>query len=110
MKRRLIAALAAALATLGLPMSSASAAAPAFDTTPAAAALSRLVPAQAAQFTLTAVAKPSTGDYFAISGSTGAITVEGTSPATLLAGVVWYLKHVAKVDIGLPGDSISRLP
>uniref|UniRef100_UPI0031DF791B alpha-N-acetylglucosaminidase n=1 Tax=Saccharothrix mutabilis TaxID=33921 RepID=UPI0031DF791B len=79
----------------------------AFDTAPAAAVLSRLLPAHASQFTLQAT----TGrDEYAVSGTSGAITVRGTSPATLLAGVGWYLRTVAGVDIGLVGDSLNRLP
>ncbi|WP_436496339.1 alpha-N-acetylglucosaminidase [Actinokineospora sp. HUAS TT18] len=107
--RRLVAILASVVVLTGLPTTQASAA-EAFDSAPAAAALSRLVPTHASQFAFTAVPKPSSGDYYAISGTPGAVKVEGTSPAVLLAGVGWYLKYVAKVDIGWPGDSLSRLP
>ncbi|MCZ4099403.1 alpha-N-acetylglucosaminidase [Streptomyces sp. So13.3] len=83
----------------------------AFDPAPASAALSRLLPARAAaQFSLVPVPKPASGDAFTLSGSVGAITVAGTSPATLLTGVGWYLEHVAGVDIGWPGDSLGKLP
>ncbi|MFH0518660.1 alpha-N-acetylglucosaminidase TIM-barrel domain-containing protein [Streptomyces sp. M41] len=81
-----------------------------FDTTPAVAAVRRLVPEQADRFTLEPMAKPDTGDSFSISGTAGAIKVRATSPATLLTGVGWYLRHVAKVDIGWPGDSLTKLP
>jgi alpha-N-acetylglucosaminidase len=111
MKNWLVMLLTTALLALCLPFAvSSAAAAPAFDTAPATAALNRILPAHAGQFAFTAVARPSTGDYFAVSGTSGAITVEGTSPAVLLAGVGWYLRNVAKVDIGWPGDSLSRLP
>ncbi|MFF8376029.1 alpha-N-acetylglucosaminidase [Streptomyces sp. NPDC015661] len=89
---------------------SASAAAPAFDPEPARAALERLLPARAAQFTLVPVGETGSGDHFSVSGEAGAIQVRGTSPATLLTGVGWYLERVAGVDIGWPGDSVGRLP
>ncbi|MGW8763432.1 alpha-N-acetylglucosaminidase [Streptomyces sp. NPDC055815] len=109
----LVVALAAVTAAApGVParQGSASAAAPAFDTGPARAALERLLPSRAAQFTLIPVEEPASGDSFSVSGSAGAIQVRGTSPATLLTGVGWYLERVAGVDIGWPGDSVGRLP
>ncbi|MFJ3583600.1 alpha-N-acetylglucosaminidase [Streptomyces sp. NPDC090127] len=81
-----------------------------FDAAPARAGLERLLASRAAQFTLVPVERPATGDYFAVSGVRGAIVVRGTSPATLLTGVGWYLEHVAGVDVGWPGDSLGRLP
>ncbi|MGW8366539.1 alpha-N-acetylglucosaminidase N-terminal domain-containing protein, partial [Streptomyces wedmorensis] len=103
-----VAALTAVTATapgaLSPPGTAASAAAPAFDTTPAREALERLLPSRAAQFTLVPVAEPSSGASFSVSGGAGAIQVRGTSPATLLAGVGWYLERVAGIDIGWPGD------
>ncbi|MEU9178336.1 alpha-N-acetylglucosaminidase [Streptomyces sp. NPDC048550] len=81
----------------------------AFDAGPARAALERLLPRHAAQFTL--VPDPAAGaDRFTVSGSAGAITVRGSTGATLLTGVGWYLQHVAGADIGWPGDSIGMLP
>ncbi|PWK74398.1 alpha-N-acetylglucosaminidase [Streptomyces sp. CG 926] len=80
-----------------------------FDVAPARAALQRLLPRHWGQFTLV----PDTtadADTFTVSGTTGAITVRGSTGATLLAGVGWYLQHVAGVDIGWPGDSIGMLP
>ncbi|MEU9105816.1 alpha-N-acetylglucosaminidase [Streptomyces xanthophaeus] len=80
-----------------------------FDTAPARAALGRLLPRHAGQFTLvpdTAAA----ADTFTVSGTPGALTVRGSSGATLLTGVGWYLQHVAGADIGWPGDSIGMLP
>ncbi|WP_152364903.1 alpha-N-acetylglucosaminidase [Microlunatus speluncae] len=82
----------------------------AFDPAPAVAALNRLLPGHATQFTLVPVARPAAGDFFALSGDSGRIRVDGTSPATLLTGVGWYLKHVARVDLSWPGDSLDRLP
>ncbi|MFB7783042.1 alpha-N-acetylglucosaminidase [Streptomyces vinaceus] len=81
----------------------------AFDTGPAREALQRLLPHHADQFTL--VPDPAAGaDRFTVSGSAGAITVRGSTGATLLTGVGWYLQHVAGADIGWPGDSIGMLP
>ncbi|MFJ6793022.1 alpha-N-acetylglucosaminidase [Streptomyces sp. NPDC091268] len=80
-----------------------------FDTSPAHAALERLLPRHAAQFTLvpdTAAA----ADTFTVSGAAGSITVRGSTGATLLTGVGWYLQHVAGADIGWPGESIGMLP
>ncbi|WP_433337995.1 alpha-N-acetylglucosaminidase [Spirillospora sp. CA-294931] len=109
--RRLITLVAAMLA---LPPTAAAApplrgAQPPTTAAPAAsAALVRLLPIHAPQFTLRQL--PRTGDHFTIAGRRGAITIEGTGPSVLLAGVGWYLKHVARVDLSWPGDSLSRLP
>ncbi|PYC67650.1 alpha-N-acetylglucosaminidase [Streptomyces tateyamensis] len=82
-----------------------------FDPAPAVAALQRLLPAQAGQFTLVPAARPAKGaDAYTVAGSAGAVRVTGTSPATLLAGVGWYLRNVAHADIGLPGSSTEALP
>ncbi|MGW7099568.1 alpha-N-acetylglucosaminidase [Streptomyces sp. NPDC054838] len=80
-----------------------------FDTGPARDALRRLLPRHAGQFDL--VPDASAGDdTFTVSGSPGAITVRGSTGATLLTGVGWYLQHIAGADIGWPGDSIGMLP
>lgn len=81
-----------------------------FDPAPARASLERLLPSHAAQFTLVPVAEPASGDSFTVSGTAGAIEVRGTSPATLLTGVGWYLERIAGVDLGWPGSSVGRLP
>ncbi len=82
----------------------------AFDPAPAVAAVTRLLPEHAEQFRFVPVARPASGDYFVISGGSGAIRIDGTSPATLLTGVGWYLEYVARVDLSWPGDSLARLP
>ncbi|MFJ3202272.1 alpha-N-acetylglucosaminidase [Streptomyces sp. NPDC086989] len=82
----------------------------AFDTGPARAALERLLPRHAAQFTFVPEPADAGADRFTVSGAAGAITVRGSSGATLLTGVGWYLQHVAGADIGWPGDSIGMLP
>ncbi|WP_329624629.1 alpha-N-acetylglucosaminidase [Streptomyces sp. NBC_01255] len=86
------------------------AAPPAFDPAPARASLKRLLPSVAGQFDLVPVEAAASGDYFSVSGTAGAIRVRGTSPATLVTGVGWYLERIAGVDIGWPGDSLGRLP
>ena len=103
-----LSALTTAAALLAVPGTT-QATAP-FGAAPAVEAVGRLLPAHAGQFTLSPVPKDGGGDYFAVSGTAGAVTVRGTSPATLLTGVGWYLGHVAGVDIGLPGDSLAALP
>ncbi|WND39576.1 alpha-N-acetylglucosaminidase [Streptomyces sp. BB1-1-1] len=83
---------------------------PAFATHPAKAVLARLLPRHVSQFSLVPVRRPSSGDYFSVSGHAGHVRVRGTSPAVILSGVNWYLKYTAKVDIGWPGRSTARLP
>ncbi|MGW8501346.1 alpha-N-acetylglucosaminidase [Streptomyces sp. CLCI03] len=80
-----------------------------FDVAPARAALRRLLPRHWGQFTLVPDTTAAV-DTFTVSGTAGAITVRGSTGATLLTGVGWYLQHVAGVDIGWPGDSIGMLP
>ncbi|MFE7401663.1 alpha-N-acetylglucosaminidase [Streptomyces sp. NPDC057557] len=107
------AALAVLAAVLGTPAAPAAAAPgnrPAFAPGPAEAALRRLLPRHAGQFDLVPVSRPASGDYFTVSGTTGHVRVQGTSPAVLLSGINWYLKYTAEVDIGWPGDSTSKLP
>ncbi|EFL06810.1 alpha-N-acetylglucosaminidase [Streptomyces sp. AA4] len=105
---RAVLALTVAASALGAPGSAQ--AAPAFDTSAASAAVARVLPRQAAQFTLTPVQRRPSGDYFTVKGRAGKIEVQGTSPGVLLTGVNWYLKYTAKVDVSWPGDSLSRLP
>ncbi|MFE3906420.1 alpha-N-acetylglucosaminidase [Streptomyces sp. NPDC059153] len=107
------AALAVLAAVLGTPAAPAAAAPgnrPAFAPGPAEAALRRLLPRHAGQFDLVPVNRAASGDYFTVSGTTGHVRVQGTSPAVLLSGINWYLKYTAEVDIGWPGDSTSKLP
>ncbi|MFG2332481.1 alpha-N-acetylglucosaminidase [Streptomyces sp. NPDC048604] len=110
---RAVAALAACAAALtALPDAPAARAAPSpgFSAGPARAALWRLLPRHAAQFALEPVARPASGDWFAVSGGAGRVHVRGTSPAVLLSGVNWYLKHSAGVELGWPGSSAAALP
>ncbi|MFI8100596.1 alpha-N-acetylglucosaminidase [Streptomyces sp. NPDC086023] len=101
----------AAPAAPDAPATTARARAAFFDDTAAEEALLRLLPEHAGQITLFPAARSADGkDGFTVSGKAGRITVRATSPATMLTGVGWYLQHVAKVDIGWPGDSLGRLP
>ncbi|MFF2651902.1 alpha-N-acetylglucosaminidase [Streptomyces sp. NPDC058045] len=79
----------------------------------AGAALRRLLPHHAGQFTLRTVEPAGSGDHFRVSGSTGRIIVEGTTAGTLLTGVHWYLKYVCGAQIAWQGSRLelpSRLP
>ncbi|NID16714.1 alpha-N-acetylglucosaminidase [Luteibacter yeojuensis] len=76
-----------------------------FDTTPAHDALVRLIgEAHANQVDLRAVARPRQGDFFRISSQDRRLVIEGTSPATLIAGFGWYLAYVAHANITLAGE------
>ncbi|MEU9177214.1 alpha-N-acetylglucosaminidase [Streptomyces sp. NPDC048550] len=94
------------------PSADPAAAAPVRNGVPAArAALRRLLPRHAGQFTLLPGTRGADGqDGFTVSGRAGAVVVRGSTPATVLTGVGWYLRHVAHVDIGWPGDSLAALP
>ncbi|WP_406732295.1 alpha-N-acetylglucosaminidase TIM-barrel domain-containing protein [Streptomyces sp. NBC_01794] len=78
--------------------------APAFSTTPAHAALQRLLPRHARQFRLRALEGP---ERFRVTGSTGRIEVAGTSPAVLLTGVHWYLKYTCRAHISWSGSQLD---
>ncbi|MFE3582197.1 alpha-N-acetylglucosaminidase N-terminal domain-containing protein [Streptomyces vinaceus] len=98
---------AAASAQPAPPGAAATAAVPAAE-----AALRRLLPPRhARQFTLLPGPRGAGGqDRFTVSGRAGALVVRGSTPATALTGVGWYLRTVARVDIGWPGDSLGALP
>ncbi|MEU9503799.1 alpha-N-acetylglucosaminidase [Streptomyces sp. NPDC048196] len=84
-----------------------------FDTAAARAALERLLPAHADQFQLVALAAAGHADRFRVDGTAGRITVAGTSPATLLTGVHWYLKYTCRAHLSWAGDQVelpARLP
>jgi alpha-N-acetylglucosaminidase len=82
---------------------------PAFDLGAARAALVRLVPSRHLQVELRALPRGLGGDRFRVSGRTGRILVEGTSPAVLLTGFDWYLKNIAHADVSWTGRQL-RLP
>lgn len=49
-------------------------------------------------------------EWFSISGTDGAICIEGSTTSALLMGAHWYLRYVAGVSISWNGDSLSMLP
>ncbi|TVL89925.1 alpha-N-acetylglucosaminidase [Streptomyces sp. SAJ15] len=79
-----------------------------FDTSPAHAALERLLPDHADQFRLTAL--EGGPERFRVGGRDGRISVAGTSPAVLLTGVHWYLKYTCRAHVSWSGDQLERLP
>ncbi|KIZ18118.1 alpha-N-acetylglucosaminidase [Streptomyces natalensis] len=84
-----------------------------YDTAPARAALERLLPGHADQFRLRALPPGGAADRFRVDGTTGRITVAGTTPATLLTGVHWYLKYTCHAHLSWAGDQAAlpaRLP
>ncbi|WP_328317118.1 alpha-N-acetylglucosaminidase [Streptomyces sp. NBC_00388] len=87
---------AAAGAAPPAPRSLSAAAPEPLDTGPARAALKRLLPLHADQFTLTGLTGP---ERFRVTGSAGRIEVAATGPAVALTGVHWYLKYVCRAHI-----------
>ncbi|GAA4203790.1 alpha-N-acetylglucosaminidase TIM-barrel domain-containing protein [Actinocatenispora rupis] len=81
----------------------------AFDPTPAADALRRLIGGKAGQVVLRAVDRGAGKDRFTVAAEGGHLVVSGTSPAVLLTGFGWYLKEVAHANIALEGENL-RLP
>jgi hypothetical protein len=92
-------------ALLPLPQNAYAADGALFDTAPAAAALRRLLPDHYRQLTLRAV-KDDT-DRFRVTGRAGQITVEGTSPAVLLAGLHTYLRRTAHASVSWTGEQLN---
>ncbi|MGW2640642.1 alpha-N-acetylglucosaminidase [Streptomyces sp. NPDC001348] len=76
-----------------------------FDAAPAAAALKRLLPGHHRQLTLRAVDDDT--DRFRVTGRAGDITVEGTSPGVLLAGVHTYLRRTAHASVSWTGEQLN---
>ncbi|MCX3062809.1 alpha-N-acetylglucosaminidase [Streptomyces beihaiensis] len=103
-------AVGAGTALTGLGSGGAHAAAPPLGTLAAQAALRRRLPHHADQFRLALVADSGEGDRFRVTGTRGRITVEGTTPAVLLAGVHWYLKYVCGAHIAWNGSQLDHLP
>ncbi len=84
-------------------------AAPGFDVRPAQGVVQRLLPRYASQFELR-VLEPGAGpERFRISGTTGHIRVEGSTPSALLFGVNWYLKYVAHLHVSANGDQLGAV-
>ncbi|MFH8612155.1 alpha-N-acetylglucosaminidase [Streptomyces sp. NPDC018029] len=79
--------------------------------TAAAEAARRLLPRHSDQLTFRTVPrKAGAEDSFQVTGRHGRITVTGTSPATQLAGLRHYLKHVTHANITWAGSRTDHLP
>ncbi|GAB2556396.1 alpha-N-acetylglucosaminidase [Rhodanobacter koreensis] len=86
---------------------------PRFDLRPAECVLQRLLPDEAAQIELGALAPKDGHERFRIANADGRVKVEGSSTSALLFGVNWYLKYVAQVQLSPNGDRLGlprRLP
>jgi alpha-N-acetylglucosaminidase len=67
----------------------------------------------ARQFELRALSPRDGGDAFEISGAPGRVVLAGTSNVAVLAGLDWYLNHVAGADLSWAGEQLdlpARLP
>ncbi|GHF64479.1 alpha-N-acetylglucosaminidase [Streptomyces mashuensis] len=111
-RRSLLGALGA-LGSLGAPAvlgaaGRASAAAPAGG--PAAAALARRFPRHHDQVVFRTVPRRGGHDHFRVTGGTGRITVEGTTPAVQLTGFHHYLRQVAHAHLSWSGEQTGSLP
>lgn len=93
----------AALTWLALTCAEASAA----PATAADGVLHRLMPALAPQFSLEIEARADRRDYFRIDGRAGHIEVRAATTPTLLAGVNWYLKTVAHLQVSTNGVQLG---
>jgi alpha-N-acetylglucosaminidase len=74
-----------------------------FEVKPEQNVLSRLLGARAGQFELSALPAKGGHERFRISNANGHIKIEGTTPSSLLFGVNWYLKYIARVEISTNG-------
>ena len=78
-----------------------------FDVKPAQNVLRRLLGDRAAQFELSAMQAEDGPERFRISNAAGRIGVAGTSPSSLLFGVNWYLKYIARVQVSTNGTRLG---
>ncbi|GHF10113.1 alpha-N-acetylglucosaminidase [Streptomyces morookaense] len=79
----------------------------------AAAALGRLLPRHHQQVVFRTMARKGGADVYRVSGRTGRITVEGTTPAVQLTGFHRYLRHTAHAHFSWNGEQTAlpdRLP
>ncbi|PJN02948.1 alpha-N-acetylglucosaminidase [Streptomyces sp. CB01201] len=76
---------------------------------PAARALARLLPDHRDQVTFRTLAPAAGRDRFRVSGGTGEILVEGSTPAVQLTGFHRYLRQIAHAHISWAGEQ-TRLP
>jgi alpha-N-acetylglucosaminidase len=80
---------------------------PQSPTAAAEGVLQRLMPQLASQFQLALVSRSDSKDYFRISGTRGHIRVEAATQPTVLYGVNWYLKYVARLQVSPNGFQLG---
>lgn len=77
---------------------------------PVREAIARLLPRHSDQFDLQLLPRLGGGDRFEIGGVAGRIRLRGTSPATLLSALHWYLKYSADAHISWAGSQLDLPP
>ncbi|HEY2782263.1 MAG TPA: alpha-N-acetylglucosaminidase [Steroidobacteraceae bacterium] len=92
---------------LFLAASTAAAQTSGFNVLPEENVLRRLLGERAAQFELAVMPAETSRERFRIGSANGRIKVEGTTPSSLLFGVNWYLKYVARVAISTNGTRLG---
>ncbi|MFF0741147.1 alpha-N-acetylglucosaminidase [Streptomyces sp. NPDC004111] len=85
-------------------------AAPAARAGAAAEALARLLPRHHRQVTFRTVPRKDGADVFRVTGRTGRILVEGSTPAVQLTGFHTYLRTVAHAHLSWNGEQTALLP
>ncbi|MFE9646400.1 alpha-N-acetylglucosaminidase [Streptomyces sp. NPDC006365] len=73
----------------------------------ASRAARRLLPRHWQQLRFETTSPTGRADAFRVSGSAGRITIVGTTPGTQLAGLRWYLKHIAHANISWAGEQLD---
>src|SRR5690606_15097007 len=73
--------------------------------TPAREAVRRLLPEHADQLRLSLLR--GSEERFRLGGSAGQVDIAGTSPATVLTGLHWYLKYTCGAHISWAGSQLS---
>ncbi len=71
-------------------------------------AIARLLPDHRAQFALRLLDEGP--ERFEVGGRAGRVELAGTSPATLLTGLHWYLKYACSAQISWAGSHTEHLP
>ncbi|MGP3776527.1 alpha-N-acetylglucosaminidase [Streptomyces sp. SDT5-1] len=106
-RRRLLSSTALVLGATALSLPDTAAfAAPGGSAGPADAALRRLLPRHHSQVALR-LTSGGGADRFRVSGTSGRIVVEGSTPATLLAGLHRYLRDVAHACVTWNGEQLD---
>ncbi|MFF4408063.1 alpha-N-acetylglucosaminidase [Streptomyces sp. NPDC001404] len=111
--RRTLLGAVAGSAALGAVAGASPAPADAAEVSAAAAALARLLPRHRQQVAFRTVARKGGADAYRVTGRTGRITVEGTTPAVQLTGFHRYLRRTAHAHFSWNGEQTAlpdRLP